>query len=106
MIVSVYDTKPYDREHLLRSPGQEKLSFRFHDFRLSAATSASAVGAQAVCIFVNDVVDRACLENLRAYGVRDIALRCAGYNNVDLDCARKFGLTVHRVPAYSPYAVA
>ena len=106
MIVSLYDTKPYDREHFLRAPGQEKLSFRFHDFRLSTATAASALGAQAVCIFVNDTGDRACLESLRAHGVRDIALRCAGYNNVDLDCARKFGLTVHRVPAYSPHAVA
>jgi D-lactate dehydrogenase len=106
MIVSVYDTKPYDREHFLRAPGQEKLLFRFHDFRLSAATAASAADAQAVCIFVNDTGDRPCLENLKASGVRDIALRCAGYNNIDLESARKLGFVVHRVPAYSPYAVA
>jgi D-lactate dehydrogenase len=106
MIVSVYDTKPYDREHFLSATGHDRISFRFHDFRLSAATTASAAGAQAVCIFVNDTGDRACLENLAAHGVRDIALRCAGYNNVDLDCARKLGFVVHRVPAYSPYAVA
>jgi D-lactate dehydrogenase len=106
MIVSVYDTKPYDREHFLRAAGQEKLSFRFHDFRLSADTAATAEAANAVCIFVNDVGDRACLSALKAHGVRDIALRCAGYNNVDLACARDFGISVHRVPAYSPHAVA
>ncbi|MCI0348526.1 MAG: 2-hydroxyacid dehydrogenase, partial [Acidobacteriales bacterium] len=103
MIVSVYDTKPYDREQFLRAPGQEKLSFRFHDFRLSAATAASTAGARAVCVFVNDVVDRPCLEILKTQGIEDIALRCAGYNNVDVACARD---TVHRVPAYSPHAVA
>jgi D-lactate dehydrogenase len=106
MIVSVYDTKPYDREHFLRASGNEKISFRFHDFRLSASTAATAAGAQAICIFVNDVGDRACLEALTAQGVRQIALRCAGYNNVDLVTARQLGLAVHRVPAYSPFAVA
>jgi D-lactate dehydrogenase len=106
MIVSVYDTKPYDREHFLRAPEQEKLSFRFHDFRLTAATAASAAGAEAVCVFVNDVLDRPCLEALQAQGVRDAALRCAGYNNVDTGRARELGITVHRVPAYSPHAVA
>jgi len=106
MIVSFYDTKPYDREYFEHSPARDKLVFRFHDFRLSAATAASAAGAQAVCVFVNDALDRTCLEILKSQGIQDVALRCAGYNNVDLQCARKLRITVHRVPAYSPHAVA
>ncbi len=104
--VSVYDTKPYDRDYLSRAVGQSGISFRFHEFRLNVETAPSAKGAQAVCIFVNDRADRACLETLAALGVKLIALRCAGHNNVDLAAAREFGLAVVRVPAYSPHAVA
>jgi D-lactate dehydrogenase len=66
----------------------------------------SAQGARAICIFVNDRADRACLEALASSGVQHIALRCAGYNSVDLAAATELGLSVTRVPAYSPYAVA
>jgi D-lactate dehydrogenase len=59
-----------------------------------------------VCVFVNDRLDRTCLEALRAAGVRHVALRCAGFNNVDLGAARALGIAVTRVPAYSPHAVA
>jgi len=103
---TVYDTKPYDREYLAKVPGAEHVVWRFHEFRLSAATAPVAKGAQAVCIFVNDQADRACLEILAVLGVKLIALRCAGYNNVDITAARSFGLAVVRVPAYSPHAVA
>lgn len=103
--VAVYDTKPYDREYL-GAAGQDGLRYRFHDFRLSAETANSASGAQAVCVFVNDTLDRACLAALRGAGVRLVALRCAGFNNVDLAAAKELGLAVTRVPAYSPYAVA
>ena len=103
---AVYDTKPYDREYLTQAAGMDRITWRFHEFRLSAETAAAAIGAQAVCIFVNDQADRACLELLSAMGVKLIALRCAGYNNVDLAAARGLGLTVVRVPAYSPHAVA
>jgi D-lactate dehydrogenase len=103
---AVYDTKPYDREYLARAAGADCVAWRFHEFRLSAETAAAAEGAQAVCIFVNDHADRACLEMLVAHDVRLLALRCAGHNNVDLVAARELGLTVVRVPAYSPHAVA
>ena len=65
-----------------------------------------ANGAQAVCVFVNDQVDRACLEALAAQGVKLVALRCTGFNNVDIAAAKALNLTVTRVPVYSPYAVA
>ena len=103
---AVFDTKPYDREYLAQAPGAECIAWRFHEFRLSAATAPAAQGAQAVCLFVNDQADRACLEILAALGVRLLALRCAGCNNVDLAAARALGLAVVRVPAYSPHAVA
>jgi len=76
------------------------------DWRLSAETAASAKGARAICVFVNDRADRTCLETLRSQGVQHIALRCAGYNGVDIEAAKELGLSVTRVPAYSPHAVA
>ncbi|MCA9008968.1 MAG: 2-hydroxyacid dehydrogenase, partial [Planctomycetaceae bacterium] len=106
MDVAVYDAKSYDREYLSKADGAKNIAWRFHEFRLSAETAAAASGAQAVCIFVNDHADRACLEQLQAQGVKLIALRCAGHNNVDLEAARELGLPVVRVPAYSPHAVA
>ena len=69
-------------------------------------TVGLAAGFGAVCVFVNDQVDAAVIARLHSLGVRLIALRCAGYNNVDLAGAKKHGVTVVRVPAYSPYAVA
>ncbi len=104
--VSVYDAKSYDREYLARAECAKDITFRFHDFGLSVETALAAKGAQAVCIFVNDHADRACLESLAALDVKLIALRCAGHNNVDLEAARELGLAVVRVPAYSPHAVA
>jgi D-lactate dehydrogenase len=102
----VFDTKPYDRESLQRATRNGEVEWRFMDWRLSAETAASASGARAVCIFVNDRADRACLEALASLGVKHIALRCAGYNSVDIEAANELGLSVTRVPAYSPYAVA
>lgn len=106
--VSFYDTKPYDRDYLLRATTQEEAaaSWRFHDFRLTTETAATAAGTTAVCVFVNDRLDRACLCKLAEVGVRHVALRCAGFNQVDLPAARELGIAVTRVPAYSPYAVA
>ena len=102
----VFDTKPYDREVLQRGSERGEIDWRFMDCRLSTETVATAQGAQAICIFVNDRADRPCLEALANLGVRHIALRCAGYNGVDIAAAKTLGLTVTRVPAYSPYAVA
>jgi D-lactate dehydrogenase len=106
MRVAFYDTKPYDREYMLAAAGAEAISWSFHDFRLTAETAGSAQGAAAVCAFVNDRLDRSCLERLASCGIKHVALRCAGYNNLDLASIGRLGITVTRVPAYSPHAVA
>lgn len=104
--VAFYDTKSYDREFFRLQPQAAKLDQRFHEFRLTAETASTAAGARAVCVFVNDKLDAECLRRLHGGGVRMVALRCAGFNNVDLDTARELGISVTRVPAYSPHAVA
>lgn len=106
MITAVYDTKPYDREHLQRASANAGIEWRFWDFRLTRETAPTAQGAQAVCVFVSDRLDRPCLEALAAQGVKLVALRCTGFNNVDLAAAKELKLPVTRVPVYSPYAVA
>jgi D-lactate dehydrogenase len=105
-VLAVFDTKPYDREYLGRATGSNELDWRFHEFRLEAETALAANGAQAVCVFVNDVVNRDVLERLARSGVQLVTLRCAGFNNVDLSAAKDLGLAVTRVPSYSPHAVA
>jgi D-lactate dehydrogenase len=104
--IAVFDTKSYDREYFAHAPGAERVAWRFHDFRLSAETAPAAKGAQAVCAFVSDQADRGCLEILAVLGVKLIALRCAGCNNVDLAAAKSLGLAVVHVPAYLQHAVA
>ena len=104
--VAFYDTKPYDREYFERAPEANRLRWQFHEFRLTSQTAASVDGAQAVCVFVNDRLDAPCLQQLHQAGVRLVALRCAGFNNVDLNAAKSLGIAVTRVPAYSPHAVA
>lgn len=106
MTITVFDTKPYDREALLRMGSGAGLEWRFLDFRLTSETAGLAEGSEAVCVFVNDHVDRACLKTLAGLGVRLVALRCTGHNNVDSADARELGVKVTRVPVYSPYAVA
>jgi len=106
LVVAVFDTKPYDREYLGKAVGTEDLDLRFQEFRLEPATVSAAAGANAVCIFVNDNAHRPVLEQLSKLGVRMIALRCAGFNNVDLKAAKELGISVTRVPSYSPHAVA
>lgn len=105
-VISFYDTKPYDREVMLAAEASAGLEFRFHDFRLTVESAATAAGSDAVCVFVNDKLDRACLTKLAEGGVKHVALRCAGFNQVDLVAARELGMVVTRVPAYSPHAVA
>ena len=104
--VAFYDTKPYDREYFGGAAGTDRLNRQFHEFRLTAETVGSVNGAQAVCVFVNDRLDALCLERLHCSGVQLVALRCAGFNNVDIPVAEALGLAVVRVPAYSPHAVA
>ena len=104
--VAVFDTKPYDRETLQQAAANHGIEWHFLDFRLTEDTAYVAKNARAVCIFVNDQVNRPCLEELASLGVELVALRAAGFNNVDIGSARQLKLTVTRVPAYSPYAVA
>jgi len=104
--VAVYDTKPYDRESLGSAEGAETINWRFLDFRLGPDTAHAATGAQAACVFVNDDAGRAALAELTGIGVRLLALRCTGFNKVDLLAAKELGLPVTRVPTYSPYSVA
>lgn len=104
--VAFFDAKPYDREYFSPRLAAAGLVARFLDFRLTAETAETARGAASVCLFVNDHADRNVLKKLSALGVHHLALRCAGFNNVDLKAAAELGLAVTRVPAYSPYAVA
>jgi D-lactate dehydrogenase len=103
---AVFDTKPYDREYLPKAPANGEVDWQFHEFRLSKETALTAVGARAVCLFVNDCADRDVLPLLKKNGVQMVALRCAGFNNVDLAAAKELEMPVVRVPSYSPHAVA
>lgn len=106
MRVAVFSTKPYDREYLERSNATDGHDLAFLEPRLTAETAALAAGFDAVCAFVNDDLGARVLEVLAGGTVRLVALRSAGFNHVDLPAAEHLGLTVVRVPAYSPYAVA
>ena len=103
--VAVFSAKDYDRE-FLAAANNSRHEFRFFDLHLNEETVGLAARFHAVCVFVNDHVDDAVVAKLAALGVRLIALRCAGYNNVDLTAAKEHAITVVRVPGYSPYAVA
>lgn len=104
--VSFFDTKPYDREFFDKAELNDSIEWEFHDFGLKTKTAIAAQGEEAVCAFVNDHLDRPCLQILKEVGIKLIALRCAGYNNIDLNAAKEFNIAVTRVPAYSPYSVA
>jgi D-lactate dehydrogenase len=111
MRVAMFSAKTYEAESFERANRPDGRVGAGHvidafDVRLGPQTAALAAGADAVCIFVNDLADGPVLESLAGLGVRHVALRCAGYNNVDLNAAARLGLTVVRVPAYSPNAVA
>ncbi len=101
--IAFFDTKPYDRVWFERLGGAYE--FVFYDTRLNADTAKLAAGCDGVCAFVNDELDAGVIDALSERGVRVIAMRCAGYSNVDFHAA--FGkINVLRVPAYSPHAVA
>jgi len=110
--LAVFSTKPYDRAFLdaanaaAGGAGGPVLEPRYLEPALSAATAPLAAGCPAVCGFVHDHFDAGALRVLAAGGTKLVALRCAGFNNVDLPEAARLGLTVVRVPAYSPHAVA
>ena len=109
--IAFFGTKDYDRtffSELTKETGQGTYNseIRYFESKLGPETAGMAAGYDAVCVFVNDDVSRPVIEQLHANGVRLVLLRCAGFNNVDLSAAKEYGITVLRVPAYSPYAVA
>jgi D-lactate dehydrogenase len=106
MKIAFFSTEPYDRASFQPVNTAFNHSFSFIEPRLTAETANLAAGFPCVCVFINDTVNAEVLRILAANGTKLIALRCAGYNNVDLDVAAELGMTVVRVPAYSPYAVA
>ncbi|WP_353980570.1 2-hydroxyacid dehydrogenase [Salinicola endophyticus] len=110
MRVTVYSAQPYDRRFLdevgATRFADAEIEWHYQPVALTRQTVALAAGSDAVCVFVNDSLEAAVLEALAAQGVGAVVLRCAGFNNVDLVAARRLGLFVARVPAYSPEAVA
>jgi D-lactate dehydrogenase len=106
MRIAVFNTKPYDQRYLADANGRYGFDLTFLEPRLTLETAPLAAGVGTVCLFVNDRADAAVIAALASGGTRLIALRCAGYNNVDLRAAAAHDMAVVRVPAYSPYAVA
>jgi len=103
--VAFFDAKEYDVESFNRANDSGQIKISYFETRLTEDTVTLAEGYDAVCIFVNDVVNARVIDKLLSFGVKLIALRCAGYNNIDIKYA--YGkIMITRVPAYSPYAVA
>ena len=105
MKIAFFDTKPYDRPSFDRYAAEYGIEIKYFETKLNADTAELAHGFDGVCVFVNDTVDAEVIDKLCELGVKVVALRCAGFNNVDIRHARG-KITVVRVPAYSPYAVA
>ena len=104
MKIAVFNTKAYDERFLATALNSHEVVLL--EPRLSLQTADLAAGYESVCVFVHDELDAECLKRLAAEGTKLVALRCAGFNNVDLKTAKEVGIRVVRVPAYSPYAVA
>jgi Phosphotransferase System HPr (HPr) Family len=109
--IAFFGTKDYDRtffSELVKDKGEGTYNsdIKYFDSQLGPETASLAQGYDAVCAFVNDDISKPVVETLHDCGVRLILMRCAGFNNVDLKAAKDCGITVLRVPAYSPYAVA
>ena len=105
MKIAFFDTKPYDVPSFQKYGEESGVHFKFFEAKLNEDTADLARGFDGVCVFVNDTVNAAVIDKLYAQGNRLVALRCAGFNNVDY-CYAGGKLHVLRVPAYSPYAVA
>ncbi len=107
MRILFYDTKPYDRDSFLKVQKEfPDIEIDFVEVDLTPFTASLAQGYDAVCIFVATHADEAILKTLSEYQVKGVLLRCAGFNNVDLAAAKRYGISVARVPGYSPQAVA
>ena len=106
MKLAFFSTKPYDQRFSESANQSACHELAFFEAKLTPHAVKLVDGFDGVCVFVNDPLDQDVLEQLAALGCRLILLRCAGYNNVDLEAAQRLGMTVCRVPVYSPFAVA
>lgn len=106
MKVAVFSTKSYDKEYLDKTNVNNHHEFNYFESSLKLKSVKLAEGYDAVCVFVNDVLSKDVIEALAAQNIKAIVLRCAGFNNVDIETACRLGVKVLRVPAYSPSAVA
>ncbi len=106
MKIAFFSTKPYDRKFFDEALNGTGHQITYFETRLTRQTLKLAEGYECACAFVNDQLDASVLIALAAQGTRLVALRCAGFNNVDISSAKELGISVVRVPAYSPYAVA
>ncbi|MFZ5939997.1 MAG: 2-hydroxyacid dehydrogenase [Bacteroidota bacterium] len=106
MKIAVFSAKSYDKDFLLQANRSYGYELEFFEAPLNRKTAGLSAGFEVVCAFVNDQINRETLEQLSRHHIRLVALRCAGFNNVDLEAAASLGITVLRVPAYSPHAVA
>ncbi len=106
MKIALYSSKSFDQEYFERENKEFGFEISYYEGSLKPSSAKLAEGYLAISAFVNDKVNRETISNLYDLGIKLIALRCAGFNNIDLEAAEEFGITVMRVPAYSPYAVA
>lgn len=106
MRIAFFSSKSYDKEYFKKYARSYNHDIIFFETALTEKTANLTEGCEAVCVFVNDKVDAETIANLAKLGVKGILLRCAGYNNIDLDATKKHNIKVLRVPAYSPEAVA
>jgi len=106
MKIALFSSKSYDREYFEKFNGSGNHEITYYEAPLNSDTVNLVQGYDAVCVFVNDKIDRPTLEKLSEHHIGLVALRCAGFNNVDLKAAKELDITVVRVPAYSPEAVA
>lgn len=106
MKIAVFNTKPYDKKFLSEANAAYQHDLTFFEVHLNQVTCKLAFGYDAVCAFVNDELNKEVLASLAKEGTRLIALRCAGFNNIDVEAAHNLNLTIARVPAYSPHGVA
>ncbi|GAB1106990.1 2-hydroxyacid dehydrogenase [Shewanella algae] len=106
MKIGFFSAKRYDMQHFNRTNQAFGAQIEYFDVRLCMQTVKLAYGFEVICAFVNDELNDEVLTELAANGTRIIAMRCAGFNNVDLDAAKRLGMNVVNVPAYSPESVA
>lgn len=104
--IAFYDTRSYDKEAFVKENEKYGFEIDFFDFKLNEKTALTSKGFDAVCVFVNDTLNANVISILKDCGIKVILLRCAGFNNVDLNAANNADIKVLRVPAYSPHAVA